>query len=291
MDIRKLQYFLAVAEEGQITKAAKRLHMAQPPLSQQIKMLESELGLQLIDRNGGRKITLTDAGQALRTRAEQILGLVDQTVIELKDFADKSPETLSIGISTTWDVTFLPDRIRDFRRRHPENRLQLQGNDSNKIEELLTQGIIEIAIARLPADLENCEAISLPDEPFVAAFSPDQSHGIQANYVRLVELTNIPLIIHREHKPLLEYFEQTGLEPKIRCRHSDIRSMLAWAGTGMGIAIVPKSATNLIPGNTLIIKDIIEPALRTSPTAVIWLRDRYLSAPARHFIDMFTRTS
>lgn len=289
MDIRKLQYFLAVAEEGQITKAAKRLHMAQPPLSQQIKILENELGVQLIERNGGRKITLTDAGQALRTRAEQILELVDQTVIEMKDFARKLPETLSIGISATWDATFLPDRIRDFRGRHPEIRLQIQGNDSN-IEELLTQGIIEIAIVHLPADLGNCTAIYLPDEPFVAAFSPDQSHDIKTNYVRLAELANMPLIIHRKHKPLLEYFEQTGLEPKIRCRHSDIRSMLAWAGTGMGIAIVPKSAASLIPSDTLIIKEIIEPVLRTMPTAVIWVRDRHLSASARHFIDMLTKT-
>lgn len=291
MDIRKLQYFLAVAEEGQITKAAKRLHMAQPPLSQQIKMLESELGVQLIDRNGGRKITLTDAGQALRSRAEQILELVDQTVIEMKDFAETLPETLSLGISTTWDTTFLPDRIRDFRGRHPEIRLKLQGNDSNNIEELLAKGIIEIAIARFSADLEGYSAIVSPDEPFVVAFSPNQNLNIPTNYVRLAELADMPLIIHREHKPILEYFEQIGLEPKIRCRHSDTRSMLAWASTGIGIAIVPKSATSLIPGDTLIIKDIIEPSLRTSPTAVIWLRDRHLSASARHFIDMFTRTN
>jgi DNA-binding transcriptional LysR family regulator len=95
MDIRRLQYFLAVAEEGQITKAAKRLHMAQPPLSQQLKLLEAELGVQLIERSDRHNIKLTDAGQALRNRAEQIMTLVDQTVIEIKDSTKGLKETLS----------------------------------------------------------------------------------------------------------------------------------------------------------------------------------------------------
>ncbi|MGG3989038.1 LysR family transcriptional regulator [Bacillus smithii] len=79
MDIRQLRYFLTIAEEGQITRAAKRLHMAQPPLSQQLKLLEQELGVQLVERMG-RMVRLTEAGRILQLRAEQIIGLVDSTV-------------------------------------------------------------------------------------------------------------------------------------------------------------------------------------------------------------------
>lgn len=79
MDIRQLRYFLTIAEEGQITRAAKRLHMDQPPLSQQLKLLEQELGVQLVERMG-RMVRLTEAGRILQLRAEQIIGLVDSTV-------------------------------------------------------------------------------------------------------------------------------------------------------------------------------------------------------------------
>lgn len=289
MDIRKLQYFLAVAEEGQITKAAKRLHMAQPPLSQQLKLLETELGITLIERDGGRKIRLTDAGQILRNRAEQILALVNQTVKELKDLTDVD-STLSVGISSAWDATFLPDRIRRFRELHPEINLKLHGGDSAQIEKLLNSGSIEIAIAQIPCDATTYAAISLPDEPFVAAFPPDADPGVSANFVRLAEIADKPLIIHRKHETLLEYYRRIGLKPNIRCSHDDTRSMLAWAGTGLGVAIVPKSATGLIPDNTLIVKEIVEPGLRTSATAVLWRRNKQFSASARHFLDMFVKS-
>ncbi len=288
MDIRKLQYFLAVAEEGQITKAAKRLHMAQPPLSQQLKQLEIELGIQLIERNGNHKIRLTDAGQALRNRAEQILALVDQTIKELKDSPEGLQGTLTVGIVPAWDTIFLPDRIRRFRELFPEIKVEFQGGGSHKIEELLTNGMIEIAVTQFPADLETYAAMSLPDEPFVAASDPKPGHDVPANYVRLSDLAGKPLIVHHGHEETLrQYYRQIGLEPTIRCRHNDVRSMLAWAATGLGIAIVPKSAANLIPDNNLKFEELIEPPIRTTPKAIVWLRNLHLSAAARHFIDTF----
>lgn len=289
MDIKRLQYFLAVAEEGQITKAAKRLHMAQPPLSQQLKLLETELGIQLIERNDRRNIKLTDAGQTLRNRAEQILTLVDQTVTELKDSPKGSQTTLSVGISSTWDTPFLPDRICKFHEWYREINFQLCGNESDTIEELLNHIGAEIAITQFPSDLKTYATMRLPDEPFIAAFNPNSENIVPTNYIRLAELTDKPLIIHRKHVKLVEYYHQLGLEPTIRCRHSDIRSMLAWANTGLGVAIVPKSAINLIPVNTLILKEIIDPPIRTTPIAVVWIRNHALSSAARHFIDRFAK--
>jgi len=291
MDIRKLQYFLAVAEEGQITKAAKRLHMAQPPLSQQLKLLETELGVKLIERNNHHNIKLTDAGQTLRNRAEQILALVAQTVTELKDSTKMMQETLSVGISSTWDTPFLLDQICSFRKHYPKIKVQLCGGESNKIEELLINREVEIAISRFPSDLNTYATIRLFDEPLVAALGPDLKNIIPTNYVRLAELADKPLIIHRKHKTILEYYQQIGLEPNIRCQHSDIRSMLAWANAGFGIAIIPRSTTDLIPDNTLICKEIIDPPIRTTPTALIWIRGHALSASARHFIDMFSKAT
>jgi len=289
MDIRKLQYFLAVAEEGQITKAAKRLHMAQPPLSQQLKLLETELGVRLIERSGSRKIKLTAAGQTLRIRAEQMMELSKKTVKELKDIEEGTQGTLPVGITASWDATFLPKKINTFHEQYPGVTFQIWEGDANKIEELLRSGVVEIGITRIPADIENYETVTLPDEPIVAAFSPQEACVVPSDSVRLVELADKPLIICYKHEALLNYYREVGLEPKILCRHTDVRSMLAWAVAGLGIAIVPKSATNFIPSNNLIFKEIIEPPFRTKPAAVIWMRNRYLSAAARHFIDIFAK--
>ncbi len=207
MDIRKLQYFLAVAKEGQITRAAKKLHMAQPPLSQQLKLLEAELGIQLLERSENHKLKLTAAGHMLRNRAEQILNMVDQTVTELKDMTGGFQGTLSVGITTTWDTIFLPDRIRDFRDNNPEINIQLLGGDS---AEMLSNGEVEIGVTMVPVDSEKYESISLPDEPIAAAFGAFADCNIPVNYIRLAELADKPLIIHRKFE---ESFLQSPIAP------------------------------------------------------------------------------
>lgn len=289
MDIRRLRYFLVVAEEGQITKAARRLNMAQPPLSQQLKLLETELGMQLIQRFS-RKIELTDAGHVLHDRAEQILQLVDKTVKELKDLNEGLQGTLSIGATASWGATFLPERIRHFHECYPGINFQLWEGDAPEIMELVGSGVVEIGVTRQPADSETYESISLPAEPFVAAMHHSWNQDSTTSHIRLMALTDKPLLLHRRHEALPAYFRQMGFEPRVLCRHDDVRSMLEWASAGLGIAVVPKSAANLIPSSNLEFKEIIEPCLKTGAPAVIWMRNRYLSTAARHFIDMFAQT-
>jgi DNA-binding transcriptional LysR family regulator len=288
MDVKKLRYFLVVAEEGQITRAARRLNMAQPPLSQQLKLLESELGMQLIQRFS-RKIELTDAGRILRDRAEQILQLIGKTEKELKDLNEGLQGTLSIGATPSWGATFLPERIRSFHECYPGINFQLREGDTHQIMELINSGVVEIGIARLPADSKTYESISLPNEPLVAAMRRSRQ-DTGSTSIRLIDLAEKPLLLHRQHEALPEYYRQMGLEPRVLCRYDDVRSMLVWANAGLGIAIVPKSAANLIPGDNLEFREIVEPGFKTGAPAVIWMRNRYLSTAARHFIDMFAKS-
>jgi len=288
MDFRRLQYFLIVAEEGQITKAARRLHMAQPPLSQQLKLLEGELGVKLIERGGSRKIRLTDAGHALRKQAEQILALVDRTVEEVKDIGEGQGGVLSIGVSTSWGTTFLPERIRHFHRLYPGINFQMWDGDTYRIEEYLRSGVIDIGINRKPVDSDTFASFVLPDEPMTAVFASNWDSGGLDDSVSLMELADKPMIIHRRYEVLLEHYRQMGLEPRILCTHSDVRSMLVWASAGLGVAIVNKSLAQWYQKD-LIIKEIVEPPLRTRPSAVVWMRKRYLSAAARHFIDILAQ--
>ena len=289
MDMRKLRYFLTVAEEGQITKAAQKLHMAQPPLSQQIKLLESELGVKLIERSGSRKIQLTAAGQMLRVRAKQLMALSEKTATELKDIEEGLQGTLPIAIAASWDAAFLPKKIHSFREQFPRIHFQIWEGDADKVEELLRNGIAEIGIMRIPANSDHYEKVILQDESFVAAIPAKDAAGIPGPTVRLLDLADKPLIICQKHESLLHCFRELGSEPTILCRHTDVRSMLAWAVAGLGVAIVPQSAANFIPNDHLRFKKIVDPPLKTVSSAVVWLKSRYLSTAARNFITIFTQ--
>lgn len=286
MDLKKLQYFLAIAEEGQITKAAQRLHMAQPPLSHQLKVFEKELGVKLIER-GSRKIELTELGRALQERGGQILELVDKTEKELKELNEGLQGTLAIGTVAAWGAALLPDRICSLHEQYPGINFQLWEGDGHRIRELLDTGVIDIGIVRLPFDSRRYETILLPEEPLIAAISNVWGYDPSKEYTTLLELVNIPLILHRRNEVVIDYYQQHGLQPRILCRHEDVRSMLAWADAGLGVAIATKSAASLVPNNNLQYKEIIDPPLKVT-AAVMWKKDRSLSAAAKRFIETFT---
>lgn len=286
MDIRQLRYFLTIAEEEQITSAAKRLHIAQPPLSQQLKALEEELGVKLVER-GSRKIQLTDAGQILRNRAEQILELTEATSRELKDFSEGIQGTLSIGAVSSSGAALLPERIHSFHSKFPNINFEIWEGNTYRILEILNSGVIEIGIVRTPFNLENLESIPLPIEPMIAAFSSVLYFEEDQEHIYLADLIDKPLIIYRRfEKIILQACQNNGFEPKIFCKNDDARTTLLWADSGMGIAIVPQSAIGLIGSTKLKYKPIKESSLETQIVA-IWMKNRYLSTAARHFLETF----
>lgn len=286
MDLRQLRYFLAVAEAGQITGAAERLHIAQPPLSQQIKLLEAELGVQLLQR-GSRRSHLTEAGQALKNRADQILALVETTVKEVKEFHDGDKGTLAIGTVASIGATLLPEKIRKFHDRFSGIDFVLYEGETQRIIDLLSGGIIEIGMVRLPFDTEVFESFTLPKEPMVAAMSDRFGSGGD-EVIPMHELENMPLMVHRRHEPLItDACREAGFEPYILCRADDIRSLLTWADAGIGVAIATLSASGLIPSTNLRCRQIDSVKLETT-AAVIWMRNRRISTVASRFLETLT---
>jgi DNA-binding transcriptional LysR family regulator len=293
MDLRQLRYFLAIAEEGQITRAAKRLHMTQPPLSHELKLLEQELGVQLVERMG-RKLKLTEAGRNLQRRSVQIMGLMEVTVSEMKEYEVEVRGTLSIGTVASTGVTLLPERIRSFHHSYPTVYFQLWEGDTNRITQLLESRVIEVGIVRLPIDNTKIyEMLRLPAEPLVAAISANLSQGDNDRPIRLSDLADLPMmLLRRQHgifiyEQFLEACQLAGFEPHVLCESADIMTLLTLAESGVGITIVPKSAMNLRSNTTLRFREIIEPSLE-STAAVVWLRNRLLSAPALRFVEMFS---
>lgn len=286
MDIKQLNYFLAIVEEGNITKAAERLHIAQPHLTQQLKLIEDELKVKLIERTT-RKFQITDAGKRLWHRSKQMMELMESTVKELKDFNEGLEGTLSIGtISSSGDI-LLPQRICSFNKKYPNINFEIREGSTNEILELLKSGLIEIGIIRTPLNSEIYESISLPSEPMVAASSDSMYWESNEKDIYLSDLADKPLLVHRRYeKAIVELCNQAGVEPRILCKIEDTRSILLLAKTGMGVAIVPKDWIELIPNAKLSYKEINEPSLNTS-TTIIWMKDQYLSSIAKHFLQTF----
>jgi len=286
MDIRQLKYFLAIIEEGSITNAAKRLHIAQPPLSQQLKLLEDELGVKLIDRNT-RKFQITDAGRILQYRSKQILELAQNTKKELNDLKDGFKGVLSLGTVPSSSTSILLGKLNDFHSKYPHINFKIRESSTYEILNLLSIGTIEVGIILTPFNSEKFESILLPSEPMVVAFKSDTYFNNITKLINLTDLINKPLIIDNKFKDMLvSSCQQSGFEPTILCENEDARAVLLWANSGIGIGIVPKSATTLIPSLNLKYIEIDELSLKTNP-AVAWVKNRYLSDIVKSFIDMF----
>lgn len=284
MDIRQLRYFLTVAEEGQFTKAAKRLNMAQPPLSQQIQMLEDELGVKLFNR--GRHIELTQEGQVLLLRSEQILELIGSTKKELYDLSKGEHGTILIGTVPSCGAFLLPKQVLDFHEKYPDVDFQIWESDTYRIKELVEKGIVDIGIIRTPFDLDAYHYIfDGTSDPMAAIFHEKWACEIPDGPITLNSVKDFPLIVHRRYeKMLIDACEHTGFTPNIFCKADDIRSMLNWAFLGLGVAIVPRPPLNILKNENLLYR-IIENDLVETKTAVIWLKDTYLPRVAYNFIE------
>ncbi len=161
MDIRVLQYFLAVAREASITKAAESLHMTQPPLSRQLKELEEELGKQLFIR-GNRRITLTEEGMILRKRAEEMVELMEKTKTEVSSSGKKISGEIYIGGGETEGIRLIAKVAEKIRKQYPNVSYHLFSGNAEDVTERLDRGLLDFGILIEPADMKKYDFIKLP---------------------------------------------------------------------------------------------------------------------------------
>ena len=145
MDIRVLQYFLAVAREESITRAAETLHMTQPPLSRQLKDLEEEVGKQLLIR-GSKKVTLTEDGMLLRKRAEEMIALMEKTKSELSSSDENINGEVYIGGGETDAISFFAQAAGNLQRKYPLIHYHIYSGDSERVLERLDKGLIDFGL-------------------------------------------------------------------------------------------------------------------------------------------------
>ena len=294
MDIRQFRYFMAIAEEGQISRAAQRLHIAQPPLSQQLKLMEQELGVQLVERNT-RSLALTQAGHALYQRAEQILQMVDSAMREVRDFEQSIHGVLAFGSPQAIGLQLMPERIRRFHDTYPSVNFQWREGNTFRVLELLDANLIELGIVRLPVPDRNYESMPLMVEPWVAVTRWDNKRHYKHKTIPLSEIGKLPLLLmnRREgihsHDMVIDELRSIGITPNIVCESDNVLALLSLVEAGMGITILPQSTLSLRPGEFHVMR-VTECALE-SQIAIIWHKGRRMSTVARLFLDTFRQKS
>ena len=290
MDIRQLLCFTTIAEEGSISAAAKKLHLSQPPLSYQMKLLEEELHLPLIERSA-RGIALTEAGRVLYKRAQGILELSELTRKEMLAMASGFTGTLHIGTVSSSGASLLGWRIPAFHQKYPQIGFAIHEGNTFELMEMLESGLIELAIVRTPFHNDQLNCLYLSPEPMIAAgaasFFPAGMPSGQP--ISLELLGHAPVILYRRfEKILLSLCEQKGITPQVFCIADDARTTLMWAEAGLGVAVVPQSAYRIMPHHNMVYGELSEEDLHTRIAAVC-KKGCSLSWAAQQFLEIFAQ--
>ena len=197
MEIRVLRYFLAVAREGNITRAAERLHVSQPTLSKQIKDLEGELGKKLFLRSN-YSIKLTDEGMLLRKRAEDILEMVDKTENEFKALGEITGGDIRIGCAESDSIKYLARCAKALQAQYPRIRLHLYSGNTEDVSDRLDQGLLDFAVIAQAVDLSKYNYLEMPSSDTWGVVMRKDSVLAQKETIQMEDLLHLPLICSRQ---------------------------------------------------------------------------------------------
>lgn len=289
LDLRQLRYFVAVAEELHFGRAARRLHMTQPPLSMQIRALELTLGTPLFVREK-RTVRLTAAGETLLVEARRLLAQAERVRSSVQAAAQGLAGSLRIAFVSTADYGVLPPVLREYRRRSPGVRLELVEATSDQQWQALAEGRIDagfvIAPDRLPAGLAR---MVVSDEPLVLALPTVGEFARARGSVPLATLVRWPWIIFPRHiapaffDAIVRYARRAGQAPAIAQEAIQMQTIVSLVSAGIGVALVPASMRHLrrtgvryaaLPSNAPRVE-----------TWLVWRKDALTPALA-HFIEI-----
>jgi DNA-binding transcriptional LysR family regulator len=278
LDLRQLRYFVAVAEECHFGRAAIRLTMTQPPLSQQIMALEESLGAPLFARTR-RSVELTPVGRDLLPEVRRLLALADRLPALAQSLARGEAGELSLAFVSTADYGLLPQLMRAFTERYPGVRLQLVESTSDiQVEELIA-GRIDAGLIIPPVPPRYAGQLSylpLMREPLIVAMSDDTARRLDGE-VPLEALADLPLVVFpRRLAPafydiIMDCYARAGLAPKIGQEAIQMQTIVSLVSAGMGVALVPRSLCNL--RRTGVVYRPLRDAQPLIETGLLWRSD------------------
>ena len=282
MELRTLQYFLAVTKEENITRAAESLHISQPYLSKQLMELENKFGKQLLIR-GKRKITLTEDGIILRKRAEEILSLVEKTEYDLSSNNTQISVEITIGGNPTMTVLNTAARLRS---QYPDVHFQFYSSDAIDVLERLEHGSIDFAVFLEPIDISEFDYIPLPESSRWGLLMPSDCKLSENDYVEKNNLLEIPLIFHRRTglQQLISHWADTNIENfNIAATYNVVNgSPTKFIRSGLGFYLTTEDLLPTVLEQNVCFRPL-NPPLEIH-YALIWKRTAFQSKAAEMFI-------
>jgi len=292
MELRHLRYFTAVVESKGYREASRRLHIAQPSISQAVSDLEDELGLKLFSRTG-RNALLRPEGEMFYADAVRILQQAETAILTAKRAAQGKVGRLSIGFIGSATLSFLPDLIRRYKLEYPNVKLALHDLYPVELDQACDRGEIDIAITRtlsLEGSKSRQSRVLLRD-PLVAVLP--RSRKLKSKKIRLADLANERFILfHRKGAPvvfdtIVEACRSQGFSPRVENEPNSMQTILSLVEAEEGVAIVPASTSNLRSNGVQFVRLVPELYL---DLIVAW-RLGEASAVLRTFLDFLTANS
>jgi LysR family transcriptional regulator, transcription activator of glutamate synthase operon len=288
MELRQLRYLVALADEQHFTRAAAREHIAQPALSQQIRKLEQEVGLALVERTT-RRVTVTEAGRALVARARRILAEVDAASAEMQAFTGVRTGHVMVGTMHTMGPVDVSLALAVFHQRHPGVELTVREESSEEMAEMLRDDVLDLAFLSVTERMEShgLRLQQLVLEELVVIL-PHEHPLAGHRAVRMAELAQEQFISYREGarlRELLEFAGRTaGFEPEVRLESNESERIRRLVARQMGVAILPRSDAEQ-PGAEVAVATLIEPSLRRDITLAC-REGRRLAPAASEFLEL-----
>jgi LysR family transcriptional activator of glutamate synthase operon len=292
MDLRQLKYLVALADEGNFTRAAAREHIAQPALSQQIRRLERELGLTLVERTT-RRVALTDAGRRLVARARSILVDVEAAQAEMQSLRGAFTGRVSVGAMHTMGPIDVSLVLAVFHQRHPGVELTVREQSSEELAELLRLDEVDVAFLSVTEQIEShgLGLAQLVVEELVVILPPE--HRLSAlRRIRLDQLADDEFVSYRPGSRLRELLfsaaARAGFQPKITLESNESQRVRRLVSRGVGVALLPRS-DSVGPGADVSVLTLEGPEL-TRDITLAWREGRTRTPAAAAFLQLALET-
>ena len=285
MDLRLLEYFLAVAKTGNITKAAEQLHITQPTISRQLMELEGMMGTPLMIR-GKRQITLTDAGILFQQRAQEIIDLMDKTCRDIADQNDLVGGTVSIGCVESCVSRMLPEALEKYSALHPKVSYEIYSADGDDIREKLDRGELDFGILLEPVEAAKYDYLRLPYWETWGIVMRKDDLLAEKNAIGKEEVLSIPLILPRREivqDNIAGWFEVERNRLNIFAGHNLLNNAALLVEAGLGYAVCVGGAFEIRGGENLCFVPFTPE--RNTGHVMTWKKNRVFHSAASQFRD------